>query len=1527
MAISSAKVDIVWSPNHEDKFVTFGTDLSLYKVERTKTSSAKGQGMRIADGVHASLLSSNTNHQYMKCISWCPRRNPDHLIAVGQANGRVVLTSFGKGTGNSDPDDLIGKEFVPRHQRPCHALSWNPIDTNLLAEVLEKHKADNSIIIWDVNSSPASRHMMTPDRRHLDDSSITRSFIELGPAESTYSLCWFQHEPKTLVAGMNKYLKIFDLRDISRPQNMTVNKAVYCVSVDPHCEHRLASCHEGQILVWDVRSFDKPVLTFQEPRNVVKLSWCTARFGLLACLTKDSSVVKLFDVQHSGLGSDELEPAVIERMVHPYGQQVVSSFAWHPTHENRMLTVTPGGVIRDVSVFERISVTWSPSRTLLWSCGKRLIQCERVKKSGIEEDISVVMKKRANAGYGLKMNHIWENAYITDNNPQIQSLWHWLDLVGSLFDEGKLLKGAGGVKRVIGVNSFLRGDDSYVSCKTDEVADRQLEGYSSTVNTYRSDARAKSMQLCGWEFDKEYSLRCFIERLEADKQYERAAAIALFNLKLRMAIDVLKKGSTHNKKDGSINLSIVAMALSGYTDDKDALWREMCGTMTTQLMSPYIRAMFAFLTNESDNYKDVLIVDTSTGMKRRKFHDKDAPNLKRFRASVEQFAKQQSGGDTQQHAASTTMTTQQSDEKKIPRKQRRKQGRLLKKAKMNAFYHKKPIPQDYKDIFPEKKPEKKKKKKKKKSKGDKKKPPAEKGDDGDSEGETAGGGSGEENEGALPRAEFRRKQLMMENEREDKLIKRLEKQMKLNRRKSKNLPKSFTDDGLDYIFETLDSEKLKCLYENDGSEDDDGNDDQLLSSLQANDDSDDQDVSENDDESDEDEIDDKPMEKKKSVKFAENLTDEREILERSILEKLVKLKKSNVEEIMRSEGREEMRDEESEEEMRDEGSEEEQESEDMEDNGSDEDGSSEEESKEEMSNEEDLQNDSEVDGVDSDSEVVAEPEPELKEDIYGRLRDKDGNIVTGRQQQQQKYIPPGKRAELTKISEKKKIQNERLTKLLKGLINRVSESNMQPIANEIESQYRSHSRADMNETLYGLITASCISPIPTPERLIMELAMLVTVLHGNIGSEVGAYFLQNLAMKFDELFRAGGNYGEGKTMDNLVIFLMYMYNFKVVDSLIVFDIGGILCESFTEKSIELLVIILRIAGMTLRRDDALALKDIILKIQNKASTADMERFEDKSRVKFMLDILLAIKNNNVRKIPNYDPTHLDHLKKLLRSYVGGSLEAPLRISLDDLLSAESHGRWWMVGSAWSGKQTDSTATSKTGATSTVDSSFSSDIVELARKQRMNTDIRKNIFCIIMTSEDFVEAFEKLLKLGLKHQQEREIVHVITVCCLQEKRYNPYYGFLAQKFAEYDRRFQMTIQFNLWDKLKEISSLSEQNLKNYSGFLTHLIATKALSLSIFKVVEFGELDKSKVFLIKSILLGLLVDYDEDVTREVFQRVAPFPKLRTLRQGLKLFLQHFVLKHKSKLNVDDSVDIDAKVKLAFNSMSASDSKLHM
>lgn len=112
----------------------------------------------------------------------------------------------------------------------------------------------------------------------------------------------------------------------------------------------------------------------------------------------------------------------------------------------------------------------------------------------------------------------------------------------------------------------------------------------------------------------------------------------------------------------------------------------------------------------------------------------------------------------------------------------------------------------------------------------------------------------------------------------------------------------------------------------------------------------------------------------------------------------------------------------------------------------------------------------------------------------------------------------------------------------------------------------------------------------------------------------------------------------------------------------------------------------------------------------------------------------------------------------------------------------------MVGSAWTGNIDLSKPLKSTdGGDKPL---FSQKILDLARKQRMNTDTRRNIFCILMTAEDYLDAFEKLHHLGLKDQQAREVIYVIMDCCLQEKKFNPYYAVLAQKFCDYDRKNQV-----------------------------------------------------------------------------------------------------------------------------------------
>ncbi|KAL2085597.1 hypothetical protein ACEWY4_018917 [Coilia grayii] len=704
---------------------------------------------------------------------------------------------------------------------------------------------------------------------------------------------------------------------------------------------------------------------------------------------------------------------------------------------------------------------------------------------------------------------------------------------------------------------------------------------------------------------------------------------------------------------------------------------------------------------------------------------------------------------------------------------------------------------------------------------------------------------------------------------EDKEIKRLEKLLGLNKRRNKQtLPQSFAADGLDYILGFLDSGAAGM----DDSDDETGADN--AKDNLKNQENSESEMSEEEEEEGDDEYDD----------------DEGGSLEDDAHE-------------------EEDDDDEGEEEGNEDEEEEDDEVEIMD---------TIEEEDEELEEDEEEDDEMEEDAADESKDGGIKEHSSAEDHSTSDENNKAASLPSG------KYIPPHLRAAM---DSKRKAELDKLKKSVKGLVNRLSEANLASISGQLEELYMSCSRKDMNDTLTDILLAACVSPALMPDRLLMEHILLVSVLHYTVGLEVGAQFLETVVRKFDEFYRQPR---EGKECDNLVAMVAHLYNFQVVHSLLIFDILKKLVGAFSEKDIELALFLLKTVGFALRKDDPLALKELISEAQRKASDAGT-KFKDQTRVRFMLETMMALKNNDMRKIPGYDPEPVEKLRKLQRTLIhrtASGSDVKLRVSLENLLEAEQVGRWWIVGSSWSGAPMIGDSSSKTSTQTTSAGQFSAKVLELARKQRMNTDIRRNIFCVIMTSEDYLDAFEKLLRLGLKDQQEREIVHVLIDCCLQEKTFNAFYAVLGEKFCSHDRRFQMTFQFTLWDKFKELGNLSNSTFSNLVQLVARLLQRKSLPISILKAIEFGELDKPKVKFLRHVLTKLLKETEPEDLMNIFGRISGIPKLGMLREGLKLFISHFLLKNAQSLeNAEQAKLLTERAEVATKAMEAREAKLKL
>ncbi|KAI9586716.1 nucleolar MIF4G domain-containing protein 1 homolog [Glossina fuscipes] len=527
-----------------------------------------------------------------------------------------------------------------------------------------------------------------------------------------------------------------------------------------------------------------------------------------------------------------------------------------------------------------------------------------------------------------------------------------------------------------------------------------------------------------------------------------------------------------------------------------------------------------------------------------------------------------------------------------------------------------------------------------------------------------------------------------------------------------------------------------------------------------------------------------------------------------------------------------------------------------------------------------------------------ELEEKHQEDIYGRKRDKDGNIIKDLQQNARKYIPPHQRGTTSaKIDKKESELLDGLHRQCKGLLNRLSETNLYKISVAFEKLYMNNSRSHMNETLNKLLQSVLIGRVLSNERLVQEHMVLLAYLHAHIGSEVGAYFLQIFIEKFDQLLKESDDFSiEDKRLNNILLILSYMYVLKIFEYNLFLQIIERLSGQLSEKTIECLLLIFQSVGFKLRKDDPSAFKQMMLDVRSKISAAPLE-LKENLRLKFMVDILNAVKNNNVRKIPKFDPEMHENLRKKLKAMLrNDKYVTTLNIALDDLLKANSVGKWWIVGSAWSNDINEISNVEKSKANDMRKDSngkerFSEKLLALAKQQKMNTEERRNIFCIIMSADDCMDAFE-ILRLSIKDQ--RSIAYVIIHCCLNEKSSNPYYAHLALKFCLYDRKYQLAFQFASWDRISDIDALNTAQLRNLAQFLQHLILHGGLQLSTLKVIDFLQLNKRNFVLMRDICKHLLLTKDEQKLYQSFEVLAKNDKLRHFKQNMSLFLHHFLLK---------------------------------
>ena len=337
-----------------------------------------------------------------------------------------------------------------------------------------------------------------------------------------------------------------------------------------------------------------------------------------------------------------------------------------------------------------------------------------------------------------------------------------------------------------------------------------------------------------------------------------------------------------------------------------------------------------------------------------------------------------------------------------------------------------------------------------------------------------------------------------------------------------------------------------------------------------------------------------------------------------------------------------------------------------------------------------------------------------------------------------RYIPPALRGE----------QNA-LERSIRGHLNKLAASNLHSISNEFGAIFRTNARKVVTAAAFKVIQGHIIRPTLTPLAIIEDFSCFLIVIHQIVSPEISSYVLEELGRHFMALYQEKI---EDCKMENLLAFICCLTRLQLFKSKMVVQIWNRLISRFSTKDVKLIQTMLNSVAFSVRKEDPAALKEIILATHKKDKEEKVALETDGgSRIKFMLETLTNVKNNNLSAIKNnigfVDKERDDKCKKRVRAVTGKiALEPVPAIGLTDIEKIEELGRWWQVGAAVVVKRNDETE--KNNQDLIKKDMVSEQLRLMAKKLHFNTDNRRNIFYIINQSEDFVDATNKIIGLRL-----------------------------------------------------------------------------------------------------------------------------------------------------------------------------------
>ena len=423
------------------------------------------------------------------------------------------------------------------------------------------------------------------------------------------------------------------------------------------------------------------------------------------------------------------------------------------------------------------------------------------------------------------------------------------------------------------------------------------------------------------------------------------------------------------------------------------------------------------------------------------------------------------------------------------------------------------------------------------------------------------------------------------------------------------------------------------------------------------------------------------------------------------------------------------------------------------------------------------------------------------------------------------YIPPFRLAQMRDQIEDKssetyqKLMWDLLRKSLNGIINKANISNLPKIIFELFNENLLRGR--------GLLCKSLLQGQLAAPNFTNVYAAIIAVVNTKL-PEIGLLIVHRLIKQFQRSYKMS----EKLTCVSSLKFIAHLFNQQVIHELLPLQVAALLIEQATEDSIEIVCDFLIECGQVLSDVSPLGTNAIFEKLRS-----ILQEGTTSKRVQYTIEHLLNVRKEKFKDNPGV-------LQQL--DLVEENDRVTHEVALDENLNLQENFNIFRVDKdflkneqEWEEIKREILGDDESEEEEPEEQEEQKKVLIKDMTDADTVNLRKMIYLNVMSSVDFEECANKMLKLKIRPGQEIEVAHMLIECCMHERSYLRFYGLLAERFSILNPMYKDFLEDEFVKIYSTIDRYETNKLRNVAKFFAHLLFTDAITWGVMKVIELSE----------------------------------------------------------------------------------------